>query len=123
MSCDGFKKEGITFPSSEMQAKLLTEIYQESNITFSNVSYFEAHGTGTKAGDPEEVKAIDRALANKCERQLLLGSLKSNMGHAEAASGICSIIKVLIAMETGLIPRNIHLKKLKRDSRGWNKTE
>ncbi|KAJ3652391.1 hypothetical protein Zmor_018361 [Zophobas morio] len=70
------------------------EIYRESNITFSNVSYFEAHGTGTKAGDPEEVKAVDRALANKCERQLLVGSLNSNMGHAEAASGICSIIKI-----------------------------
>ncbi|KAJ3652394.1 hypothetical protein Zmor_018363 [Zophobas morio] len=118
VSCDGFKKEGITFPSSKMQAKLFTEIYQESNISFSNVSYFETHGTGTKAGDPEEVKAIHRALANKCERQLLLGSLKSNMGHAEAASGICSIIKVLIAMETGFIPPNIHLKKIKKGLEG-----
>ncbi|KAJ3652400.1 hypothetical protein Zmor_018369 [Zophobas morio] len=117
-NCDGFKNEGIAHPSSLTQEQLLTEIYRESNISLSKLRYFEAHCTGTKAGDPEEVKAIDEALAKKCEQQLLIGSVKSNMGHTEPSSGLCSVIKVLIAMETGFIPPNINLKRLRKGLEG-----
>ncbi|XP_063924503.1 fatty acid synthase-like [Zophobas morio] len=118
VNCDGFKKEGITYPSSQIQEKLMTEIYKESGIKLSEVSYVEAHGTGTQAGDPEEVNAIDRALAKNCEKQLLVGSVKSNIGHTEPVSGLCSIIKVLIAMETGFIPPNINLKRVRKGLEG-----
>ena len=115
---DGFKKEGLTYPSSLMQEELLTEIYQQSNISPSKVRYFEAHCTGTRAGDPEEVRAIDKALAKKSGKQLLIGSVKSNIGHTEPVSGLCSIIKVLIAMETGFIPPNINLKRVREGLEG-----
>ncbi|KAJ3652398.1 hypothetical protein Zmor_018367 [Zophobas morio] len=117
-NCDGFTEEGITYPSSQIQEELLAEIYHESNISLSKLRYFEAHCTGTKAGDPEEVNAIDGALAKKCGQQLLIGSVKSNMGHTEPASGLCSVIKVLIAMETGFIPPNINLKRLRKGLEG-----
>ncbi|KAJ3652436.1 hypothetical protein Zmor_018400 [Zophobas morio] len=118
VNCDGFKKEGITYPSSQMQEELITEMYKESNIKISKLSYVEAHGTGTQAGDPEEVKAIDNALAKKCGKQLLVSSVKSNIGHTEPASGLCSIVKVLIAMETGFIPPNINLKRIRKGLEG-----
>ena len=101
-----------------MQEELMTEMYKESNIDFSKLSYVEAHGTGTQVGDPEEANAIDRALAKKCKKQLLVGSVKSNIGHTEPVSGLCSIVKVLIAMETGLIPPNINLKKVRKGLEG-----
>ncbi|KAJ3652416.1 hypothetical protein Zmor_018384 [Zophobas morio] len=118
VNSDGFKKEGITYPSSQMQEELMSEIYKESGIKFSKLSYVEAHGTGTQAGDPEEANAIDRALAKKCEKQLLVGSVKSNIGHTEPVSGLCSIVKVLIAMETGFIPPNINLTRVRKGLEG-----
>ncbi|XP_063925092.1 fatty acid synthase-like [Zophobas morio] len=118
VNCDGFKKEGITYPSSQMQKELMTEIYKESGINPPELSYVETHGTGTQAGDPEEVNAIDGALAKKCGKELLVGSVKSNMGHTEPASGLCSIVKVLIAMETRSIPPNINLKRIRKGLEG-----
>ncbi|KAJ3652417.1 hypothetical protein Zmor_018385 [Zophobas morio] len=118
VNTDGFKKEGITFPSSRVQEELMTEIYRESSIEFSELSYVEAHGTGTQAGDPEEANAIDRALAKNCGKELLVGSVKSNIGHTEPVSGLCSIVKVLIAMETGLIPPNINLRRVRKGLEG-----
>ena len=109
-STDGHKEEGPTFPSGKQQAKLLEEVYAEADVNPHDVTYVEAHGTGTKAGDPQEVNAIcdifcsDRPL----DRPLLIGSVKSVMGHAEPASAMASICKVLIAMEQGQIPGNLH---------------
>jgi fatty acid synthase len=116
---DGFKEQGITFPSTLEQKQLMTEIYDESGINPSELSFLEAHGTGTQVGDPQEVEAIDDALARKRHKPLLVGSVKSNMGLTEPASGVCSIIKVLIAMETGLIAPNINLKQIKAGLEGF----
>jgi fatty acid synthase len=116
---DGFKEQGITFPSTLAQKQLMTEIYDESGIHPSELSFLEAHGTGTQVGDPQEVEAIDDALARKRDKPLLVGSVKSSMGHTEPASGVCSIIKVLIAMETGLIAPNINLKQIKVGMKGF----
>jgi fatty acid synthase len=116
---DGFKEQGITFPSTLAQKQLMTEIYDESGIHPSELSFLEAHGTGTQVGDPQEVEAIDDALARKRDKPLLVGSVKSSMGHTEPASGVCSIIKVLIAMETGLIAPNINLKQIKAGMKGF----
>lgn len=107
---DGNKVQGITFPNGEMQNKLMREIYAEAGINPADVSYVEAHGTGTKVGDPQEVNSIANLFCKGRKTPLLLGSVKSNMGHSEPASGVCSISKLLIAMEEGIIPGNLHFK-------------
>ncbi|KAH0550507.1 hypothetical protein KQX54_019824 [Cotesia glomerata] len=107
-NCDGFKEQGITFPSSMMQGTLLKEFYDECEIAPSVLNYLEAHGTGTAVGDPEELNAIDRVFCKDRKVPLRVGSIKSNLGHAEPASGMCSIAKVLIANETGIIAPNLH---------------
>ena len=107
---DGNKVQGITFPSGDMQNKLMREVYSESGIDPEDVIYVEAHGTGTKVGDPQEVNSIADLFCKKRRKPLLLGSVKSNMGHSEPASGLCSIAKMLIAMEAGIIPGNLHFK-------------
>ena len=79
---------GITFPSGEIQKRLLNEVYSESGVDPVAISYVEAHGTGTKAGDPQEVNTIAEVFCKKGRQgPLLIGSTKSNMGHPEPASG------------------------------------
>uniref|UniRef100_A0A913I721 Fatty acid synthase n=1 Tax=Strongyloides stercoralis TaxID=6248 RepID=A0A913I721_STRER len=109
---DGYKDQGITFPSGERQAALLEEVYKEANVDPNTVTYVECHGTGTKVGDPQEVNAICQVFCSNrsSDNPLLVGSIKSNMGHAEPASGVCSIAKVILAMERGKIPPNLHYK-------------
>ena len=107
---DGNKEQGITYPSGAMQNKLMREVYAEAGISPLEVSYVEAHGTGTKVGDPQEVNSIADLFCKNRKTPLLLGSIKSNMGHSEPASGLCSLAKILIAMESGFIPPNLHFK-------------
>ncbi|KAJ1364192.1 hypothetical protein KIN20_024223 [Parelaphostrongylus tenuis] len=105
---DGFKEQGITFPSGERQAQLLEEVYAEAGIDPNSVYYVETHGTGTKVGDPQEANAICQVFCSNRKGPLLIGSVKSNMGHAEPASGLCSIAKVLVAIERKMLPPNLH---------------
>lgn len=70
---------------------------------------------GTKVGDPEECKSIDRVFCTNREEPLLIGSIKSNIGHSEASSGICSLTKVLLAFDEGAIPPNLHFKTPKKE--------
>lgn len=93
-NCDGYKEQGITFPSSEMQGTLLQEFYDECGIPVTSLAYIEAHGTGTKVGDPEEINALKRVCCKDRKTPLLIGSVKSNLGHSEPASGLCQIAKV-----------------------------
>ncbi|XP_011503082.1 PREDICTED: fatty acid synthase-like [Ceratosolen solmsi marchali] len=108
LNCDGFKEQGITFPSTRMQSLLFKECYMECGIPPTMINYIEAHGTGTRVGDAEEVNAIDNVFTPGRKTPLLIGSGKSNFGHTESASGVCSVAKVIIAMETGTIPPNLH---------------
>ncbi|EDW67835.2 fatty acid synthase [Drosophila virilis] len=112
-NCDGYKPEGITYPSGKVQEKLLLEFYQEIDVTPNDLGYLEAHSTGTVVGDPEECKAIDNVLCSQRNEPLLVGSVKSNVGHSEAASGICSLVKACLAFETGVIPPNINFTEVK----------
>ncbi|KAJ8887681.1 hypothetical protein PR048_013899 [Dryococelus australis] len=126
-NCDGYKEEGITYPSGLMQQKLMEDFYAECRVDPSTLGYIEAHGTGTKAlasqvvgmegvtavvrpqaGDPEELNAIDKVFCKGRQTPLPIGSVKSNIGHSEPASGLCSIAKVVIAFEEGFIPPNLH---------------
>ncbi|KAJ8935858.1 hypothetical protein NQ314_012613 [Rhamnusium bicolor] len=112
---DGNKEQGITFPSGAMQNKLIREVYEEIGINPQEVSYVEAHGTGTKVGDPQEVNSIADFFCKNRKDPLLIGSVKSNMGHSEPASGLCSVAKIVIAMEAGMIPQNLHFKSPNKD--------
>ncbi|KAH1010150.1 fatty acid synthase [Dendroctonus ponderosae] len=108
-NCDGYKDSGITYPSGDAQIKLLQEFYQEcEQVKPFELSFLEAHGTGTKVGDPEELKAMEDVFLPGRTTPLLIGSVKSNIGHSEPASGLCSITKAIIAAETGFIPPNLY---------------
>ena len=71
-----------------------------------------------QVGDPEELAALDHVFCKGRQTPLLIGSVKSNMGHAEAASGLCSITKVVIAMENGFIPPNLHFSNPREEVEG-----
>ncbi|CAH1979654.1 unnamed protein product [Acanthoscelides obtectus] len=105
---DGHKEQGITYPSMVSQKSLMEDVYRESGISVDKLGYIEAHGTGTVVGDPVECGAIDEAIMKHRKEPLLIGSVKSNVGHAEPASGLPSIAKIIGAMETGIIAPNIH---------------
>lgn len=110
---------GITFPSGEMQKQLLHEVYSEAGVDPSLVSYVELHGTGTKVGDPQEVNSVVDVFCCKGRQgPLLIGSTKSNMGHPEPASGLAALAKVLIAIEDGAIPANLHFQQPNPDIPG-----
>lgn len=111
----GNKEQGITYPSGAMQKKLILETYAEAGVSPSDVVYVEAHGTGTKVGDPQEVNSIADVFCKGRNTPLLIGSVKSNMGHSEPASGLCSIAKTLVAMESGIIPANLHFQNPNKD--------
>ncbi|KAF4797413.1 Fatty acid synthase [Turdus rufiventris] len=108
VNTDGFKEQGVTFPSGKMQEQLVRSLYKESGIKPEEVEYIEAHGTGTKVGDPQEVNGITGIFCN-CKREpLLIGSTKSNMGHPEPASGLAALAKVILSLEHGLWAPNLH---------------
>lgn len=112
---DGHKEQGITFPAGSMQNKLIRETYAEAGVDPGDTVYFEAHGTGTKVGDPQEVNSIADFFCKNRKEPLLIGSVKSNMGHSEPASGVCSLAKIVIAMEAGIIPANLHFQSPNKD--------
>ena len=87
---------GITFPSSEMQYALISDVFSEYGIDPKEVVYHEAHGTGTVAGDQQELTALSKSFE---QESLVIGSVKSNMGHSEGASGLMGIAKILLMME------------------------
>uniref|UniRef100_A0AAG5D8B2 Fatty acid synthase n=2 Tax=Anopheles atroparvus TaxID=41427 RepID=A0AAG5D8B2_ANOAO len=114
-NCDGYKLEGITFPSNKIQKQLLDELYSEVPYEPKDISYVEAHSTGTVVGDPEECDAIDKVFCPGRTEPLLVGSVKSNIGHSEAAAGICSVTKCVIAIHNHLIPPNINFTEPRTD--------
>lgn len=77
--------------------------------------YCYASIPGTKVGDPEECRTLDRVFCTNRKDPLLVGSVKSNMGHTEASSGICSITKILLAFESGSVPPNLNFKQARKD--------
>ncbi|KAI0186908.1 hypothetical protein F4808DRAFT_469206 [Astrocystis sublimbata] len=104
---------GLTMPSLDAQKSLIEEVYWKAGLNPGNTTYVEAHGTGTKLGDSQEMSALAAtiAAAHDTETTLLVGSVKSNIGHLEAAAGVAGVIKAVLMLETGLIPPSIHFKK------------
>jgi phthiocerol/phenolphthiocerol synthesis type-I polyketide synthase C len=123
VNTDG-KKNGLTIPSHIAQAELLTRTYAQAGIGANEIDYLEAHGTGTAVGDPIETRAIGSALAQLRDQTnpLPIGSVKSNMGHLETASGIAGLIKALNIVQKRTVPATIGIKRLnpKIDFSGLN---
>nr|AAC50259.1 encodes region of fatty acid synthase activity; FAS; multifunctional protein [Homo sapiens] len=104
---DGFKEQGVTFPQ-DIQEQPIRSLYQSAGVAPESFEYIEAHGPGTKVGDPQERNGITRALCATRQEPLLIGSTKSNMGHPEPASGLDALAKVLLSLEHGLWAPNLH---------------
>ncbi|KAI1303585.1 Fatty acid synthase [Halotydeus destructor] len=117
-NADGYKVEGITFPSKAGQSALVAEVYNDAGIDPTEINYVEAHVTGTSAGDPVEMAAMYSVICENKQDPLYVGCLKSNMGHAEGASGACGLAKALIVYQTGLIPPNLHFKSINTNMLG-----
>ncbi len=117
---DGYNREGVTFPNKQAQVSLLRKAYNDIGIDTTKIKYYEAHGTGTPAGDPQEVAAIDEVLGQNRNKKnpLLIGSVKSNIGHTEGAAGLASVLKILLAMYHGEIPPNINFSEPNPEMKG-----
>ncbi|MFS0814058.1 amino acid adenylation domain-containing protein [Peribacillus phoenicis] len=116
----GGKANSFTAPNPNAQTDLLIKAYQKANINPSMVSYIEAHGTGTELGDPIEIDGLKAAFNQlykewgieiPSEPHCGIGSVKSNIGHLEAAAGMAGLIKILLCMQHEVLPSNIHLKE------------
>ncbi|KAF2137936.1 uncharacterized protein K452DRAFT_301651 [Aplosporella prunicola CBS 121167] len=101
-------KAGLTLPNGAAQASLIRSTYKAAGLDLTDTDYFEAHGTGTRAGDPIEANAIGSVFAASRDKPLLVGSIKSNLGHLEGASGLAGIIKATMSVESGKIFPNMH---------------
>ncbi len=106
----GGKTNGYTVPSPIVQSNLIKKCLTESNIDPHSISYFEAHGTGTALGDPIEIDGITKAFKEfTSDKQFCpIGSVKSNIGHLEAAAGIAALTKVLLQLKNKMIVPSIH---------------
>lgn len=110
---DGRTIEGITHPSSTAQAALEKQLYKKLNMNPAAISYVEAHGTGTAAGDKVELNALAEVFCENRTEPLYVGSIKSNIGHLECASGLAGLIKSLLILENGCIPPNADFRNPK----------
>ncbi|SEC99981.1 phthiocerol/phenolphthiocerol synthesis type-I polyketide synthase D [Amycolatopsis tolypomycina] len=112
VNSDG-RSNGLTAPNPEAQAALLRDAYATAGVDPSSVDYVEAHGTGTPLGDPLEAGALAAVLGERRapERPLLIGSVKSNLGHLEGAAGITGLLKVVLAMTHRRLPPSLHFRE------------
>lgn len=112
VNADGARKTGLTIPSGTAQAELMARVLARAGLTAGDIDYLEAHGTGTRVGDPIEAGAIGAVYGNNRAGKLPIGSIKSNLGHMEAASGVAGLAKALLVLQNGIVPRTLHAARL-----------
>ena len=104
----------LTMPSEDAQRALIEEVAQKAHIDLATIGYVEAHGTGTPVGDPIEARALGTAIGHKraSDSPLIVGSIKANLGHLEAAAGVTGLIKALLCLKHGAIPPQANLTQV-----------
>ena len=112
---------GLTVPHEPALEQVIEAALSQAGIPASEVDYLEAHGTGTSVGDPIEINAVARVYGKdrKPGRPLLVGSVKTNVGHLESAAGIAGLIKAVLVMQRGVIPKHLHFND-PNPSVDWN---
>ena len=113
VNADGARKSGLTIPSAEGQAELMRSVLARAGLRAGDIDYVEAHGTGTKIGDPIEATAISAVYGAPGERAapLPIGSVKSNVGHLEPASGMAGLIKAVLTLQHRTLAPSIHAER------------
>jgi amino acid adenylation domain-containing protein/thioester reductase-like protein len=103
---------GITAPNSVAQGEVIVRAWQDAEIDPETISYIEAHGTGTKLGDPIEIDGIERAFRKYTQKKQFcaLSALKSNIGHLDGGAGLAGVVKAVLAIKNGIIPPVVHFK-------------
>src|SRR5215469_11359724 len=99
---------GLSLPSETAQASLLRSVYSRAGVAPEELTLFEMHGTGTPAGDPIEAAAVGHSLGQSRSDPLPIGSVKTNIGHLEPASGMAGLLKAALALDRGIVPPTLH---------------
>ena len=109
---DGARKVGYTAPSSDGQAKVIAIAHAVADITADSISYVECHGTATPLGDPIEIAGLAKAFGATTDRKgfCAIGTVKTNIGHLDIASGVAGLIKTILALEHESLPATLHFK-------------
>lgn len=106
------RTNGISVPNGEQQFRLMQSVLNAAQLRPGDINFFEAHGTGTPVGDPIEVNAIRRLVGEEADSKVPIGSVKSGLGHQEAAAGVCGLLKVLSSFKNRAVPKQAWLQDL-----------
>lgn len=113
MNQDG-RSNGLTAPNGPSQEAVIRAALADAGLTAGEISYIETHGTGTSLGDPIEVQALGSVMRSEhtAENPVMIGSVKTNLGHLESAAGVAGVIKLVLALQHAEIPPHLHLQQL-----------